>query len=196
MPQQLSDTDNQLLVQIAGGDEKAFTVLFNQWSVWLSRYIYRLTDSATLTEEIIQDVFLKIWNNRETLVAVRDFKAFLWVISRNQAYMSLRRVLRERKGMAAYHAQAQQLSVGEDTGNEYFSALDEAIETLSPRAREVYLLSRQERRSYQQIADQLGISKESVKTYLQRATAAITTYIKEKFPELGLIISLGWENFF
>lgn len=182
-------------MRVAQSDQKAFSELFATWSVWLSRYIFRLTDSAPMAEEVVQDVFLKIWTHRETLSEINNFKAFLLVVSRNQAYMALRRKIREQTQFKEYQDAVTAASSAPGPEQEYFSALDEAIENLTPRAKEVYILSRQQRMTYQEIADKLGISKETVKTYLERATNSITKYLKAKFPELGLIASIVLKNF-
>ncbi|WP_372490119.1 RNA polymerase sigma factor [Chitinophaga sedimenti] len=58
--------------------------MFHQWQPFLSTHIYRITESRELTEEIVQDAFLKIWQTRETLPDVRNFRSYLIVISKHQ----------------------------------------------------------------------------------------------------------------
>jgi RNA polymerase sigma-70 factor (ECF subfamily) len=187
-------TEKELLMRVAQSDQKAFSELFRKWSVWLSRYIFRLTQSAPMAEEVVQDVFLTIWTHRKTLSGINNFKASLLVVSRNQAYMALRRKIREQTQFKAYEVTVAAATTS-DPEQEYFSALDEAIESLAPRTKEVYILSRQQRLTYQEIADKLGISRETVKTYLERATGSITRFLKAKFPELGVFASIVLKNF-
>lgn len=189
-------TDKQILLQVAHGDQKAFTTLFNQWAEWLSGYIFTLTESTQTAEEVLQDVFMNIWKNRETLTQIENFKGFLLIVTRNQAYMALRRKMSEERRLQRYRNESIHEEADTVPANLYFSALDEAIDNLPDRAKEVYLLSRQNRLTYQQIADHLGVSKETVKTHLERATTQITTYLKTKFPELTLVTIIAMKNFF
>ena len=75
------------------------------------------------------------------------------------------------------------------------SLIDEAIDSLPERRKEVYLLSRHERLSYQQIADQLGISKDSVRTHLQLASKDITKFIRERLVQWIVLFELFFKNF-
>jgi len=92
-----SYNERDLLLRTAAGDESAFSQLFHQWYQHLAGYLYRITESSELAEEILQDVFLKIWMTRETLAEGRDFKAFLIVVSRNHACSALRKIMRKEK---------------------------------------------------------------------------------------------------
>jgi RNA polymerase sigma-70 factor (ECF subfamily) len=72
-------------MKVAAGNEQAFTELFHRWQSFLATHIYRITESRELAEEIVQDVFLKIWQTRETLSEIQSFKSFLLVVSKNHA---------------------------------------------------------------------------------------------------------------
>lgn len=163
---------------MAKGDEKAFSQLYMKWQRALGAYIFRVTKSRELASEIIQDVFLKIWMSRETLSEINNFKSYLFVMSRNQALNALRKVMREMK-LSEDLASLNKDVIQKDTQEQaYLSMLDEAIDTLSPRQKEIYLLHRHERLTYLQIARKLGIGKESVKTHLQLAIKGITKFLQ------------------
>ena len=80
-----------LLGEISGGSEKAFRVLYDAYFGRLSAYIFKLCKSPVMTEEIIQEVFLKIWLNRTTLVEVEIPEAYILSIARNKAAWQRRR---------------------------------------------------------------------------------------------------------
>jgi len=176
----IGSNDILILRKVASGDETAFKQLFMEWQPFLSSHIYRITESRELTEEIVQDIFLKIWQTRETLDKIENFKAYLVVISKNQAL----NVLRQRATMARQHRDwemEQRKSDGPpDPHSIYYTLIDEAINSLSARQREVYLLHRHERLKYSEIAARLNLSRETIKTHLQQAVAGITRYIKER----------------
>lgn len=172
------------------GDEVAFTRLFSQWSQLLAGFIFRLTESRELTEEIVQDVFLNIWRVRETLSGIDNFKHFLLVVARNKAYDALKKQLREEQRRRAWEKEYEQEPLTFDTENELSNAdlIEQAIDQLPPRRKEIYLLSRHERLTYKEIAERLKISTESVKTHLKLATNSITGFIRAHACELSILV--------
>lgn len=178
--------EKELLLKVAEGNEIAFRQLFQQWHQLLAGYILRITESRETTEEIVQDVFLKIWMTREVLGEIQDFKHYLLVVSRNQSFDVLKRQLKETKKKRDWERENQQLVPTDNAPDDYSSLIDEAIDNLPTRRKEVYLLSRHERLSYQEIADKLSISRESVKTHLKLASSSISTYIRSRMLILAM----------
>lgn len=171
--------ENELFPAVASGDEQAFRQLFTYWQPFLSDHIHRLTESPELTEEIVHDVFLKIWQSRETLEEVRSFKAYLLVMSRNHALNALQKKAREAVSLQQYEKDFSVLQQ-DDPKKYYYSLIDEAIDQLSPRQKEVYLLIRHQRMTYQQAAASLGIGRESVKSHLENAVKHISRFVKSR----------------
>ncbi|WP_158995644.1 RNA polymerase sigma-70 factor [Mucilaginibacter sp. L196] len=182
----------ELLQQVALSNEDAFRQLFTTYNHQLGTYIFRLTDSMELSEEIVQDVFLKIWENRETLTGVRNFKAYLFVVSKNHALNCLRKLINER----AYQQEWEESSINgftiteEEKADRYYGLLDEAIDHLPPQQQKVYLLSRHEHLKYAEIAKQLSLSRETVKKYLQIAIASITTHVHANMDKTMILFAL------
>lgn len=177
-----------LLQQVALGNERSFELLYNHWEPQLSSFIYKLTNSQEITAEIVQDVFLKIWTTRQSLSAILSFKAYLFVMCKNHAISALKQRMRKITQLHQYVNGAQLVNEEADISKEMYALLDEAIEKLSPRQKEVYLLHRQERLTYAQIGETLHIGKESVKTHLQLAVKSISKYLNEKSLILLLMI--------
>lgn len=186
MPALPAYNEKELLLQVAQGDENAFSQLFLHWHQLLAGYIYRITESKELTEEIVQDVFLKIWMIRETLAEINEFKHFLLVVSRNQAFDVLKRQLKEKKLKQIWKKENKPESFlsGDDAEILHDSIIDQAIDSLPPRRKEVYLLSRHHRLTYYEIAERLSISRESVKTHLKLASESISHFIRSHLTEL------------
>ena len=184
--------EKALLKEVANGNEQAFAHLYRLWQPVLGRYIFRITKSKEFAAEIIQDVFLKIWTSRETLSEINNFKSYLFVMSRNQALNALRKVMREVKFSEDIEKVNENLAEDEHPEEPYLSLLDEAIDALSPRQKEIYLLHKHARLTYVEIAEKLGIGRESVKTHLQLAVRAITKYLQSK----TFVLLLLSEKFF
>jgi RNA polymerase sigma-70 factor (ECF subfamily) len=181
LPNSTPHNEKELLVKISQGDEAAFTQLFYAYHNRLGAYVYRLTRSPEVTEEIVQDVFMKIWSNRGALYEVEKFGSYIYVLSRNQTFNQLRRIAREhirrKKALENMDGFYQPVDLSEQS-DDYFSLLEEAVEELPPQQQRVYLLSKRERMTYQEIALQLHISKETVKKHLSLASKFIINYLR------------------
>jgi len=173
--------EKKLLKQVAEGNEKSFSVIFYAYHQRLGAYVYRITGSKTMAEEVVQDVFLKIWKKREKLLEVKKFDSYLFVMSKNHAFNCLRKVATTKKKEAEFK-KTLSLQNNRETKDSLkqncYSILDQAVEQLPPQQRKVYILSRRQRLKYKEIAQKMNISHETVKKYLQHATRAITSYAK------------------
>jgi len=179
------DEDNELLRQVVLGDEKAFRIVFNKYHNRLGSHLFRITKSHELAQEVVQDIFLKIWMNRAGLSGVRNFKAYLYVMSKNHALNCLQNNALE-KTLTTSLEDNQDFQTDDITEeNEKYRLIDEAIDRLPPQQKQVYLMSRHERLNYNEIAARLSLSRETVKKYLQIASESITSCIRKK-----LIISI------
>ncbi|WP_419801324.1 RNA polymerase sigma factor [Mucilaginibacter sp.] len=169
------ENEKELLLLVAAGNEFAFRKLFNLHHQKLGVYIYRITENRQLAEEVVQDVFLKIWLSRKALENVQNFNAYLFTVSKNHALNCLRQQSKEwlhQKKWFIEHA----ITENTDTGN-YYWLLDKAIDQLPKQQQKIYLLSRHERLKYAEIAAKLNLSKETVKKYLKIAKHSITSYL-------------------
>lgn len=187
MQNHLPYNEKELLLQVAKGDEQSFAQLFRHWQPFLATHIYRITQSTVLAEEIVQDVFLKIWQTRDTLSDIHNFKGYLLVVSKNHALNALQKVAREFHSREKWVKENNAMDESPDRKAVYYSLIDEAIDQLSERQRQAYLLHRHERLTYQQIADRLGIGKESVKTHISLAVKQISAYVRGR---LGLAVMI------
>ena len=180
--------EKELLKKVAAGNEQAFGQLFKSYHNLLGLHIYRITNSAELAEEVVQDVFLKIWVSRETLLTVQNFRAYLFVVSKNHALNCLRKVAKERIHQKALEENVKSFEPEINSPDIYYSLLDRAIDHLPPQQQKVYLLSRHKRLKYDEIAIQMGLSRETVKKYLQGATHSITHFVQSNIDVVALIL--------
>ncbi|SEJ39805.1 RNA polymerase sigma-70 factor, ECF subfamily [Dyadobacter koreensis] len=187
----LTVDEREILQLVANGDERAFRWLFNHYHQRLGGYIYNITKSHELAEEVVQDVFLKIWTNKTALADVANFKAYLHVVSKNHALNCLKKMAQD-KALTKELAEVSYEIGAEDSGeeSERYILVDEAIDHLPPQQRLVYLLSRHERLQYTEIAERLSLSRETVKKYLQISTESITCYIRKRLT-ISLLIFIS-----
>ena len=186
--------EKALLKKVSQGDEEAFSQIFYAYHNKLGAYVYRFTESREAAEDIVQEVFLKIWTDREKLATVERFGAYLYVLSRNHTLNRLRQLAKKRvKEKEALEALKQSSPAIETKENDpdYYEIMDRAVEKLPPQQHKVYTLKYRKHLKYKEIAQQMGISPETVKKYLKLAKQSITKYAQSNHDLLVIGIFLG-----
>lgn len=179
-----SPTAENLATRLAAGDAAAFEALFQAHFDRLRRYAYRFVSSWDDAEDIVHDVFLRVWDRRTELAGVGDFTAYLYTATRHQAVNRLRRRRvedrwRGREERVASDDPSTALADSDSDSTTLAAALQAAIDELPPRQREVMLL-RWRQRSYDEIGRALGISPKTVGIHLGRAFE----YLRGRLPKL------------
>lgn len=169
--------ERELLCRVAKGEEAAFGILFHAYHQRLGAYIYRLTESFPATEEIVQDVFVKIWLKRATLSAVDHFDAYLFTAARNHAFNYLRKLARERAHQASLPVEEIPVETPVEEPDERVVLLEQAISHLPRQQKNVYLLHRRQGLSHAEIAVHLHLSVETVKKHMSLALRSIRDYL-------------------
>lgn len=150
----------------------------------------RIAESRPLTQEIVQDVFLKIWINRASLSNIESFKAYLFVVARNHAFNCLKQLARERNRKKEWiNSVLQDASYSSDDTAEMDAGalVDEAVDLLPPQQKKVYTLSRREGLKQEEIARELNVSLETVKKHMVLALRFIRNYLRS---HIGILIFL------
>ncbi|HSC36337.1 MAG TPA: RNA polymerase sigma-70 factor [Chitinophagaceae bacterium] len=173
--------EKRLLARIAEGDEAALKTIFECYRGKVYRYIYRITKSREEAEEIVMDVFLKIWLNREMASEIDHFDAFLFRVAQNKAIDFLRLVAR-RPALHKLVWEEIQLAADNTTDSgisarEYETKIHQAIARLSPQRQLVYQLSREQGLSHDQIAVHLKLSKNTIKNHMVESMRFIKGYL-------------------
>ncbi len=184
--------ERELLLKIAEGDQSAFTTLFYHHYKPLGRFVFNMIHSPQLTEEIVQDAFVKIWLRRDSLDQINSFGNYIFVLCRNEAFAKLKKIASEKAAITrlehylAVEAEHDQL---ENPTEAYRSLIEEAVAKLPPQQKKVYQLSRHDRLKYGEIADQLGLSEVTVKKYVQLAVQSIQKDVTTRM-NVGLVLVL------
>lgn len=187
-------SDADLILALKEGNLKAFNQIFDRYAKRLYRFSMGYLKSAENAEEIVQEVFLKIWNNREELIVQKSFDSYLFTIAKN----GILNTIRKSKSEKAYLNYAK-LYPGKDVlldqeldFKELEKAYQEAIAQLSPRRKEIFLLSREQSLSNAEIAKKMNIS---VKTVENQMTSALAE-IRKNLRSLGFSGIIFFELFF
>jgi len=181
-----------LLLLASQANEGAFTSLFHMYKHKLYAYILRLTESEMLAEDIVQDVFMKLWHDHSSLSSIDNFGSYLFRMSKNQVINHFKRMAHETLIMAeifnqkpAGHNETQDIISLKDVEK----VLGEILEKLPPQQKAVYHLSREEGRTHDEIADLLKISPNTVKNHMVQAMSTVRTQLR-KHADTMLILSM------
>lgn len=156
------------------GNEKAFRTLYDLYVDRLSAYIYKLCKSVTTTEEIVQEIFIKLWLNRTSLEEIAVPEAYLFSMARNKTIDYLRHLARETGLISLLSGQLQAINNGvsdndiEDQLNavELQNLVASVLGHLSDQKKKIFRLSKVEGFSHDEIAEVMHLSKSTVKNHL------------------------------
>ena len=147
----------------------------------LASYVLLLTESRELSEEIIQDVFLKIWNGREKLHEIESFTSYLFILTRNYTLNALRKKVAEREKNATYQKvislEQNIVSLDDQEEPDFYNLIDKAVVQLPPQQKKVFALRMQGLKN-PEIATEMQISPASVKKYQQWALKSVIHYVR------------------
>lgn len=172
--------DRLLFQQIALGDENAFQEIFARFRSGLHSYLFRFTKSSDEAKELAQEIFLKLWINREHLAGIESPQHYIFTMARNKAVDFLRRAAldsRMRRHLWESIKEFQSSTEEQVFANDKSRLIDEAIYKLSHQKQTVFRLSRVEGLSHDQIAMQLNISKNTVRNHIVASIKFIKDYL-------------------
>ncbi|MCL6219954.1 RNA polymerase sigma factor [Zunongwangia pacifica] len=185
--------DNKFLVsQLKKGNEKAFNRLYDKYLLDVYHFSLSLLKSKDHAMEVVQEVFLKIWITRDALDENKNFKSFLLTITKN---LSLNILNKATTDLNFRNKIYDNLETQRSTTNEYILSKEyeelknKAIAELPAGRKKVFLLSREEGKSYQEISEELDISINTVKTHIKKALEGIREYFS-KNTDIDLIFLL------
>lgn len=174
-------SDSLLVKLLITGNEEAFRKLYLKYKDDLYAFSLSMLKTPAYAEEIVQEVFLKVWLNREELRVDLSFKSFLFTIARNLTFNFLNKASNERDLHKEIFYKAQKASNSTDEiidDADYNILKREAIDSLPPKRKIIFEKSRFEGQSYEEISDELGISMSTVKNQMSKALASIRNYLE------------------
>jgi RNA polymerase sigma-70 factor, ECF subfamily len=176
-PAASSDLERAWVARSRAGDAKAFESIFRLYYQHLCEFAERLLRSPDAARDSVQDVFVRIWEQRQSCRGCDNLRAYLYTAVRNRAL----KIIRHRGIVQRGHARMSGERASPGTGStpatpeehtrlvELSAAVDRAIQQLPERSREAYLLHRQHGMSYAEIAEVMGVSVRTVENHIARA---------------------------
>lgn len=173
--------ERTLVIHLIAGDEGAFRAIFDRYRDRLYGYCLKFTKSKEAAEEIVQDVFVKVWENRSSLNPDLSFNAYLYQITKNLAFNFLKKAASEtlfKKRILPYLEVAHSRPEDDCLYRDYERLADKVIKLLPPQRQLIFQMSRQSGMSHDEIATSLGISKNTVKGQIVKASKTIRDYFR------------------
>jgi RNA polymerase sigma-70 factor, ECF subfamily len=186
------NTDFDLYWQkIQNGDEIALEKVYKTAFRSLVYYASEITGQFQLAEEVVQDVLLKIWQNRSELSIKGSFKAYLFQSVHNHALNAIRQQRTKKESVNLVSSEmtwkfiSDNYKIDDNLIDRIFSdetelLIEQIIKELPEQCRKVFLMSRSESLKNEEIATQLGLSENTVKTHIYRALQKISIGLKKE----------------
>lgn len=171
MPINSDFDENKILYDLSMGNEQAFTKLYNKYKNIVYSSALKITKSKTLSEEVVQDVFLILWQKKDELKDISDFESYLFVSGRNHIFNMIKKMAKEEDfkkkfGSSDFSSYATD-SLLED--EQYTLLLNQILLKLPAQQQKIYQMARVEGLSHQKIAEILDISPLTVKKHMAQA---------------------------
>jgi RNA polymerase sigma-70 factor (ECF subfamily) len=182
--------ENNWLRLVAAGNERAFRSLYDEHAGMVYALAFSYLKSSLGAQDVVQEVFLKIWEKRSDLPSVNNFPGWLRILTRNYLINSLR-----KKIPAAFQEDISRLEFAEKglppSGQldykEMAGIIRQAVSALPPRQQQVYKLSREKDLTLNEIASGLGISYNTVREHMTAALKSIRAFLEQHYGEIGLL---------
>lgn len=178
-----TQSEQELLQLAAYGNELAFTTLFHEHKYKLYGFVYRLTGSHQSAEDLVQDIFEKLWKDREVLSGIDNLQHYIYRMARNSAINGFKSMARQ---VTLLKTLTDNTQAGPDITPEATFALKEtqerlhrAIQQLPPQQKKIYLLSREEGIKHDEIARRLHITTGTVKNHMIQALRSLRKQLQQ-----------------
>jgi RNA polymerase sigma-70 factor, ECF subfamily len=190
----ISYSDGELMQEIKADNMFAFDVLYRKYSKKLYKFGFSILKSTEESENLIQEVFLNLWENRRKVEKNSSIKSYVFTITYNSAISIIRKKARESE-FVEYLKSLQEVNVEpvnvELEYNELSDKINDIIKELPQRQKEVFLLNRMEGLKYNEIAERLGISVNTIENHVSHALKTI----RKKLGNYSLIAIVFWHLF-
>jgi len=186
-------TDSELIEKLRKGDVEAFDLVYQRYARKLYAFSFKYLKSKEEAEELVQSVFLKVWENHKNLKRDASFKSYLFTI----AYNEICNLFRRRKYQQSFIDKTMigNLESSGETEDQIefqfvLEQIAQIIDKLPEKQKAIFLKSRQDGKSTKEIAEEFGLSRGTVDNYISESLKFIRANLKDKHLSVLLFISL------
>jgi RNA polymerase sigma-70 factor (ECF subfamily) len=180
---------HDLARRLRNNDISAFNTLYWKYHPSIYANALKFIKDPAIAEDIVQDVFITLWERRHAINPKQDIAGWLFVVSYHKTVDQLKRKFRQALAEKTLQAAVENLDpFEEDISKEQIGAIEKAVGQLSPQKRKVFELCKVQRITYEKAAEELHISKYTVKEYLSDAIVSIKKYIGQHSTHTSILI--------
>lgn len=186
------NTDTELATLLTQNNEAAFCELYIRYKDKLHYFCLSLIKSKEETNDIVQEVFIRIWESRNFINPDLSFSSFLYTIARNRILNHFRDMdidVKVKSILAKTNPVEEELIEADLIYTEYQKILQEAIEALPPQRKKIFNMSREDNMTHKEIAAELGISVNTVQEHISESLRFIKKYFS-KYTDISLSLLL------
>jgi len=186
---QFNYEEGKLISLLQEDSEYAFQLIYDKHRNRIYKTAIKFLKSPIIAQDVVQDVFLKLWFERASIDASKPLEAWLYTVAKNNILNKLRKIANDWKAIdnfSSHLLQKENESENKIIEGEYKKSLDLALSSLSDQQKTVFILSRYEKLTYNEIGQKMNISPLTVKTHLSRALYSI----RKQFESSGILFLL------
>ena len=187
----MRNLDSELIVRLQQSQVMAFDALYWKYHEPVYRNILKFTKDPVAAEDILQEVFARLWEKRLAINSDQSVAGWLFVVSFNLSVNHTRKRLREQtvhKKLFAVTPENEFLSVGPQVYEEQYRLMKQAIDQLSPQKRKIVTLCKLEGKTYEEAAGELNISRNTVKEHLSAAMVNLNEYVRKNATQVSVVL--------
>lgn len=188
-------SETLLVEALKNGDERAFDGLYEKYFPKLFQFLRKISRSVETAEDLAHEVFLKVWINRQQLDAGQNFSSYLFTIARHQLLNYVRNqqtghnyIKTEKPYWPATHNQTEETVINAD----YQTFYEKALTSLPQQKKTIFLLNRQDGKSYREIARELRLSEKTVEFHMSDSLKMLRKYFRLHTDVACTIAFLFW----
>ncbi|MBX2925565.1 MAG: RNA polymerase sigma-70 factor [Chitinophagaceae bacterium] len=187
----IQKTSEEIAMLVARSDREAFALLYDQYWHPVYKTACRYLKSSELAEDLVQDIFMKLWLKREHLLTVASLDDFVFIVARNAIVSALRK--KQKTHTITFQKEPLFIGMPENADNglilkETETLINKAVDQLPSQQRKIFLLTRKAGLSHAAIADMLNINVRTVNNHISRALHSIQQFLKEQDKGKSFII--------
>ncbi len=162
--------ENELIIELKKGSAKAYEQIFSEYYNWLCNYVFQLCDDRSLAEDIVQEVIIKFWEKRKTIIITTSLKSYLFKCCHNQflKHLKSKKIKFDRLDQVKWDV-IYESNVDNSIKEKKEEKLYSLINQLPLRCRQVFIQHKLHKRKYKEIAEDMDISIKTVENQMSKA---------------------------
>lgn len=184
-------SDEQLCGLLIESNHEAFAVIFKKYKIQLASNLYRLLRSEEIAQDILQDTFVALWENRLNLDQTKSLKSFIFTIAANKTKNTFRKATTDsefKTKLLDFYQEDYNPILDNIYKAEKLQLLEDLLQKLTPQQKTIIELAKIEQKSHKEIATTLGISEQTVNTHVRDANKKLKSLIESSPTIISMIL--------